>query len=278
MTKPDYILIGAMKCGTSTVRSYLEAHPDVFIVPGQEPRFFSHDENYARGLDWYRGLYDGAAGHKLAGEGTNDYANGARYPDTAARIAAFAPDARILYFVRHPLDRIVSAWIQNRADKRDKVAPTLDAAVTEQPEIFVDQSLYWSNLSLYRAHFPDTRIHIGFMEDLKADPEAFFADICGFLGIPPAPRIDRPHVNKSEGKRLATPLYSKINRIPGMAAAKGLLSSDLKQRIRETFFERELEGRPEFSPTVRAALLNQLRLDAEAFLAHCGRPADFWKF
>lgn len=278
MRQPDYVLIGAMKCGTSTVRSYLEGHPDVFIVPGQEPRFFSHDENYARGLDWYRALYDGAGDARLAGEGSNDYANGARYPDTAARLAAYAPETKLLYFVRHPLDRIVSAWIQNRADKRDKVAPSLDAAVTQQPEIFVDQSLYWANLNRFRAEFPDAQIHIGFMEDLKADPEAFFAAICDFLDLPPAPRIERGHVNKSEGKRLATPLYSKINRLPGVAAAKGLLSSEVKQRIRERFFERELDGRPEFSPGVRAALIAQIRPDAESFLAHCGRSKDFWMF
>ena len=46
--QPDFIVIGAMKCGTSTVCGYLEDHPDVFIAPQAEPNFFAHDAQYVR--------------------------------------------------------------------------------------------------------------------------------------------------------------------------------------------------------------------------------------
>ena len=60
--QPDFIVIGAMKCGSSTVCAYLEDHPDIFMVPRAEPKFFSHDENFARGTDWYESLFAGQDG------------------------------------------------------------------------------------------------------------------------------------------------------------------------------------------------------------------------
>ena len=275
---PDFIIIGAMKCGTSTVNAYFEDHPDIFMVRGQEPNFFSHDDRFAQGTDWYEALFAEGADARLRGEGSNDYVNAARFPEAAARMAAYKPDLKLIYILRHPVERIISAWIQMRADSRDMVPATLDGAVIQQPEIFVDQSLYWSNLSRYRAHFPDAQIHIGFMEDLKADPDGFFAEICDFLGVGPAPRIERPHQNRSAGKSLPTPLYTKLRQNPVIAGVNKLLPADLKRAVRERFFSKPLSERPGFSSAVAAELNGRLREDAAQILAHTGRPEDFWRF
>ena len=48
--QPDFIIIGAMKCGTSTVNAYFEDHPATFMVKGQEPNFFSHEDRFAQGV------------------------------------------------------------------------------------------------------------------------------------------------------------------------------------------------------------------------------------
>ena len=191
-------------------------------------------------------------------------------------MAAYKPDLKLIYILRHPIERIISAWIQMRADSRDMVSPMLDGAVRDQPEIFVDQSLYWANLTRYRAHFPATQKHISFMEDLKADPERFFAEICGFLGINPAPSIERPHQNQSSGKPIPTPLYTKLRRNPVIARANKLLPSGMKRALRERFLSKSLSERPMFSPDVEAELRQLLREDAAQILAHTKRPPDFW--
>lgn len=277
--KPDYIVIGAMKCGTSTVCAYLEDHPEVFMLPGAEPNFFSHDENFARGTGWYEGLFAGQENARLRGEGSNAYALAQLYPHSAARMAAFKPDLKLIYVVRHPLERIVSAWIQNRIDMGDRIPPTLDRAAREMPETYLGQSLYWDNLSRYRALFPDDQIHLCFMEDLKADPDAFFAGICDFLGVETAPRR-RGHLNPSAGKAVPTAAYSMINGLPLMATVKRLLPAGLRHGFRDRFLSRKVGGdsRPRFSPPVLDWLRGELVPDSAAFLAHCGRPADYWRF
>lgn len=277
--QPDFIVIGAMKCGTSTVCAYLEDHPGVFMVPGAEPNFFSHDENFARGPAWYESFFAGQDGASLRGEGSNAYASGQMFPHSAARMAAYKPDLKLIYVVRHPVERIVSAWIQNRVDMGDRIPPTLDRAVREMPERYLGQSLYWQNLSRYRALFPDDRIHIGFMEDLKADPDAFFAGICGFLGVPPAPRIRRDHVNPSAGKIMPSTAYSAVNGLPLMGVLKSLLPQGLRHAVRDRFLTRRIApgNRPDFSPAVRDWLRAELAPDSAAFLAHCDRPGDYWR-
>lgn len=276
MTRPDFIVIGAMKAATSTVCAYLEDHPQVFMVPNREPNFFSHDANFVRGTDWYEALFEAKGERVLCGEGSNNYTAGAIFPATAARMAAYHPGLKLVYMVRHPVERIVSAWVQNRADKGDRVPPTLDRAVTDMPERYVDQSLYWKNLQRYRMHFPDDQIFLGFMEDLSADREAFFTRLTAFLGLPPSPEIRRGHVNPTQGKRVPSPAYTAVNRLPLAGVAKSLLPQGLRQAVKDRLLSRPAEALPQLSPAVRADLVARLRPDAAQLLAHAGKPADHW--
>ena len=273
---PDYLVIGAMKCGTSTVCAYLEDHPGAFMVPGLDPGYFSDDAVHARGPDWYAGLFADARPGQPRGEGSNGYAAGALYPQAPARIAAAIPEARLIYMVRHPIRRIVSAWIQNRVDQGDEVPPTLDRAVAERPDTFVDQSLYWRNLQRYRALFPDERIFVGFMEDMAADRTAFFAALTGFLGIEPFEPL-RPHANPSAGKRVPSRAYSAVRGLPLFRQLRRAVPRGLQRAVKDRFLS-DAADRTDFSPAARARLSDLLQPDAQALLRHCGKPADFWTF
>jgi hypothetical protein len=275
--KPDLIVIGAMKCGTSTVCAYLEDHPDVFMVPNGEPNYFSHDENFAHGPDWYARHFDGHAGQRLCGEGSNDYASGRLYPQSATRMAAYQPAVKIIYMVRHPIARMTSAWVQNRVNFGNRIPPTLDRAVTEMPDRYLGQSLYWENLSRYRAVFPDAQIFVGFMEDMEADQPAFFARLCAFLNLPLAPEIRRGHVNPSAGKKVPNRLHALLNGLPFVKRLKKLAPKGLRQTLRNRFLTDTLVEKPRFSPGVHDQITAEIGPDAAALLVHCGKPADFWK-
>ncbi|MBW4710779.1 sulfotransferase domain-containing protein [Roseobacter sp. YSTF-M11] len=276
--RPDFIVIGAMKCGTSTICAYLEDHEDVFMVPRAEPNFFSHDDRFAQGVAAYEAHFDAHRGEKLCGEGSNDYGAGALYPQSADRMAAYHPGLKLIYIARHPLERIASAWIQNRANSGDQVPPTLDLAVTRMPDLFVDQSLYWKNLSRYRAHFPDAQIFVGFMEDLSRDRAAFFERLCEFLEIPPSAEVRRAHMNPSSGKVIPSQRFSAVNRLPFIKTAKKILPKALKTTVKRELLSQKITERPDFSDAIKADILKTVRPDAERFLAHCGKPADFWTF
>lgn len=273
----QFIVIGAMKAATSTVCAYLEDHPDIYMVPECEPNYFNRDENYARGEAWYHGHLAQHAHEALCGEGTNDYASRDVFPYSATRMAAYNPDMKIIYIVRHPIDRIVSAWIQNRVDQRDMVPPTLDRAVQEMPERFVGQSLYWHNITPYRELFGDQQIFVGFMDDLQQDAEAFFASLTAFLDVAPQPNIQRGHLNKTVGKRVPTQTYTVLNNLPVTDALKQIVPRKVRRLVRRHLLSRTVAERPDFSPQVRADLVAQLRPDTAAFLSHYGKPADFWQ-
>lgn len=164
MPRPDFVVIGAMKCGTSTVCACLEDHPETCMLPRCEPDFFSRPEVFARGADWYEALFHEARPGQAIGEGSNSYSAGALFPGTAERIARYRPDMRIVCMVRDPMVRMVSAWVRNRVDSGDAVPARLDDALRTMPDTYLDQSLYWKTLSLYRDHFPDSRIFVGFLE------------------------------------------------------------------------------------------------------------------
>jgi hypothetical protein len=268
-----------MKAATSTVCAYFEDHPDTFMVPRGEPNYFSHDDRWALGPDWYASQFAARQGDALCGEGSNDYASAALYPRTVERMAAVCPQVRLIYMVRHPLDRIASAWVQRRAGGRRGITPpTLDAAVRSDPAFFVDQSLYWKQLSRYREHFADEQIFVGFMEDMEADQTVFFARLCAFLGLGPAPAIRRPHSNRSAGKPLPLPVYDRLRRLPGLkTVANALVPPAAKEWVVRRVLSQPLDRRPVFSQAVRAQLIETIRPDAEALLAHCGKPADYWK-
>jgi len=278
MAKPDFLVIGAMKCATSTICAYLEDHAEVFMVPNADPNFFSYDENWAKGADWYGRFFEARGNEKLCGEGSNHYAHHAMYPRSAERIAEFCPETKLIYIVRHPVQRIIASWIQKRVDRGDQAPPTLDGVVLENPDPFVSESLYWRQISRYRAHFPDDRIFIGFMEDLKADGPAFMARLCAFLDITPTEALERPHVNPSAGKRVPSELYTTVRRLPGVKAFARLMPKGPKQWLRKQFFSTKLDERPAFSLTVLAKLEAELAPDTAALLAYCGKPADYWRF
>lgn len=279
VSRPDFLVIGAMKCASSTVATYLEDHPEVDMVKGCEPRYFSDNAKYAQGPDWYQRFFDGFGGDKLVGEGSNDYAAGALFPHSAERIARDLPEAKLVFMVRHPVKRIVSAWTQYRSDSGDFVPPTLDEAITARPEYLLDQSLYWRNLQRYRAHFDDTQIFVGFMEDLSADPDAFWMRLCAFLGVPPAPVKDTIHANQTSGKRLPSATYSRLRRMALLQPVKQMMPRQAKRFLRRKVFTRPVDQalkEAEFSAEVLEELRRRLRPDTQALLAHCGRPANFW--
>ena len=70
--KPNYMMIGAAKCATTTMRSLFGHHPEIFMV-SKESQFFNDDEIFGQGLDWYESLFAEAGSKLLRGEGCNGY-------------------------------------------------------------------------------------------------------------------------------------------------------------------------------------------------------------
>ncbi len=176
---PDFIIIGAMKCGTSTVHEQLNAQPGFYMTTPKEPNFFSDDDVFARGMDWYHDLFAGADAGDIKGEASTHYTKRSTHPAAAERLHAAFPDVKLIYLMRHPVDRLISHYIHEW---------TMGAVVGEIDDIanpgspFVDYGLYARQLAPYIDKFGQERILLMFLERLNKEPGEELARVARFLG------------------------------------------------------------------------------------------------
>lgn len=190
---PEIIIIGAPKCGTTSLHYYLDLHPAIAMTREKELHFFSKPQVWERGLDWYRSQFDAAA--QLRGEASISYSAWPRWTGVPERMASVIPNARLLYIVRDPIQRIISSWMHRYADGTESrpIAAALD--VLENNPI-VDRSRYYAQVEQYLGYFPRVQIHVICSEQLRSDRRAVLARIFEFVGADPA--FDTPGFERVE--------------------------------------------------------------------------------
>ena len=251
MALPDFAIIGAMKCGTTTLAAQLGAQDGVFVTTPKEPEFFSEDANYARGMDWYASLYQGAAPGDLTGEGSTGLTKLPTHPEAAARLHAANPEARLIYLMRDPVERAVSHYIHEWS--QGVVSGDLDDALERLPEIAA-YSRYDEQLAPWRALFGADAVLCLRMEDMKADPQAVLDRVAAHLGRPGAFawREDLGPQNVSAERIRKFPGYRLLVEHPIAAALRrALVPRGLRDRVKGRLRMRE---RPEPSDAARARL------------------------
>jgi hypothetical protein len=144
--RPDFIVIGAMKSATTTLHEQLARQPGLFMSRPKEPNFFSDNENYARGWGWYSSLFRPANGADLCGESSTHYSKLPMYPRTVDRMARDLPRVKVIYLIRHPIDRLISQYVHEITTGR--IATGVGEAVDRHPEL-IDYSRYRMQLQPY---------------------------------------------------------------------------------------------------------------------------------
>ena len=130
---PDFVLIGAMKSGTTTLHRQLSLQPGIFMSEPKEPNFFSDDQVYAQGMDWYHSLFAVAAPSDLCGESSTHYTKLPTYPHAVERMKAAVPRLKLIYIMRHPIDRLISHYMHEQFEWRMRLP--IDKAVERHPEL-----------------------------------------------------------------------------------------------------------------------------------------------
>lgn len=248
MRLPDFFIIGAAKAATTTLSSLLASHPEAGIIRGKEPHFFSVDANYSRGLPDYMRLFSHCSGKKRLGDASTSYSRIRNHPQTARRIHAVVPHARIIYMVRHPLQRIESAFLERMATSaRHEPWRSINEAVRMQPTL-IDSSRYWEVYSHYRQLFGPERIQIVWYEDFVSDLPAGFRSVCRFLDIGDI-EVTKPVAQNSRS--------DVRNRLATLGRGHWTIDTNWDQDTRNW---------------VKA----QLHEDTARFLQHFNKPRDYW--
>lgn len=179
MALPDFLIIGAMKCGTSTLQAQLAVQPGIFMTTPKEPNYFSDDAVFLKGQGWYEGLFADAAADDLKGEASTHYTKLPTYPETVERISAALPAPKLIYLMRDPLDRATSQYIHEWTMGVINEPP--EVAFMRHPELTA-YSRYAMQIRPYVERFGREAILLLRLEDMMADPQGTFARVGAFLG------------------------------------------------------------------------------------------------
>jgi Sulfotransferase family len=176
--RPDFIVIGAMKSATTTLHEQLARQPGFLMSRPKEPNFFSDDRIYARGWTWYSSLF--RPGHEagLRGESSTHYTKLPDYPRTVARMVRDLPAVKLIYLMRHPIDRLMSHYVHEQTTGRIKVG--VQEAVERHHEL-IEYSRYAMQLQPFLDAYGFENVLPVFFPRLVYHPQAELERIGRFL-------------------------------------------------------------------------------------------------
>jgi len=238
--RPDFMIIGAMKSGTSTLYRYLGRHSRIFMCYPKEPMFFSRQ--YSKGLDWYFSLFSGAGEDQICGEASTCYSRWPYFGNVASRIREAVPDSKFIYVMRHPVERAYSHY-RHEAEERQSPGGgafiSFKQALEELPEIY-QTGLYRLQIEKFLEYFPRDRLLPVFFEDLTRNPGPLLEEIQRFLGLEPENRVlESEIVANAFGDRMAArelqAFRDSVQRAPAVSAIVNRIPPGLRPWIRAGF-------------------------------------------
>lgn len=179
---PNLIIIGAMKSGTTSLHYYLNLHPEISMSRQKELNFFNKDKNWHKGIEWYKSHFLGTA--KIYGESSPNYTSYPRSKNVPSRMFSLIPNAKLIYVMREPIERIVSQYVHLYAEGQEN--RKIEEALAEFEEnLYIERSRYFFQLQQYLSFFAPSNILIITSEQLSNFPEITMQQVFRFLEVNP---------------------------------------------------------------------------------------------
>lgn len=201
---PNFLIVGAAKSGTTSLYQYLKQHPQIYMSPVKEPRFFSFESatldfsgpgdereihSTITSLEEYRRLFDGVTTEEAVGEASPPYLY---VPNTPEKIADYVPEAKIIAILRQPADRAFSNYMDKRSSGDEPYAEFSRALDDESRRIAENWSFSWHyaargyyhrQLKPFFETFPERQIRVFLFDDLESDAASVVREIFRFLEV-----------------------------------------------------------------------------------------------
>jgi hypothetical protein len=190
---PTFVIIGAMKGGTSSLYHYLSAHPEICMSSIKETNYFIEEKNHRRGQAWYESLFRGAA--KQYGEASPNYAKWPWFRGVPERMHALVPEARLIYVVRDPIERMISHYAHSVAAGNES-RPIDEALCPPAARRYLAPSQYYTQLQVFQERYPRRQMLVLSSESLRQARRTALRQVFEFLGVDSAfdcPRFDLEH-------------------------------------------------------------------------------------
>jgi hypothetical protein len=200
--KPNFFIVGAPKCGTTSMHEYLQRHPDVFMPFFKEPHYFGSDlqgsrfRQFRNKPDRYLKLFRDARGEKRLGESSPWYLVSRR---AAEEIQAYDPGAKIIIMVRNPIDMMYSMWSQFRYSGNEQIENFEEALAAEADRragrrirraahcitglYYRDMARFVEQVPRYFDRFGRENVLVVIFDDFRADTASVFDTVLDFLEL-----------------------------------------------------------------------------------------------
>lgn len=289
MAKPNFFIIGAPKCGTTSLAAWLADHPNIYMSPTKEPHFFNTDhKRFINSLSSYERLFEGVTErHRAVGEASVWYLYSA---DAVANILAYNPDARFIVLLRNPIEMAPSLHEELVFTGREDVADFASAWTLQEVRrhgahlprmVWEPKYLQYGDLCSLGAQVerlfgrvPRERVKIILLEDVTRDPGGVYRSVLRFLGVDDDQRQDFTALNQAKSRRWPGLLavawaVTTVKRALGIEGGLGLWKRlDAVNRVERP--------RPPLSSDMRQTLEDYFRRDIERLQVLIGRDLGHW--
>jgi hypothetical protein len=276
---PNFLIIGAMKGGTTSLWHYVRTHPLVFMPQEKEPHFFSDRNVWGKGVSWYRELFaDAPQTAQALGEASTSYSKHPEFPGVPERIATVLPDARLIYVIRHPIDRMRSQYLHHIAKGHEH--DTVDQALVSKPT-YLNNSLYAMQIARYLEHFDRRQLLVLTSEALRADRIASLRRVFEFLEVDAGwvpPTVDQEFFRTDQRRKVRRGTH-RLRRLPGVHSVGKFVPSNVKTRAiknSKLLTKRFEEGEAVINGDLRRRLEAALVDDVRQLRAYLGPDFDGW--
>jgi hypothetical protein len=296
---PNFLIIGAAKCGTSSLHAYLDLHPEIAMSKLKEPKYFVREVSpeflrdfpefegfHTTARDAYLGLFE--PGHRFRGEASTAYSNSPQFPGVPAAIHSEIPDAKLIYLVRDPVERVISQYVQwlgsaNRY-RRDLVRRYgIEGLMSDphDPSInIISNSLYMRQLDEYLRFFPRESLLLIDSADLESDRRQTLSRIFSFIGADPDFWDDGmlERVNEGARKREVGSLYMKLRESTLARGTLDLLPEERRALLVDVGYRilsRPVE-RPSIDPVLKEKIERTVSEDVAELRRFTGMDFPTW--
>jgi hypothetical protein len=289
MKKPNFFILGAPKCGTTSLAAWLAAHPQIFMSPTKEPHYFNTDhKRYLNSLTGYERLFEQATErHRAVGEASVWYL----YSSTATNnILEYQPDAKFIVMVRNPIEMAPSLHEELVFTGRENIKEFAKAWDLQEGRrngahlprmVWEPKYVQYSDICSLGAqverlyeHVPSDRIKLIILDDLKSDPRAIYFSVLQFLGVHDDGRMNFEALNQAKMRRWPT-----LHHLPWLAVRiKHALGIERGFGVwrRIDALNKVDRRRTPIDPTLRAQLQIHFRPDIERLEKLIGRDLSHW--
>jgi len=272
---PNFLIIGAMKSGTTTLYHALKCHPDVFMAELKEPQFFSDEEKIKSSMSWYVSLFKNVTNEKVIGEASTNYTKYPLFKRVPESIKKHIPDVKLIYIIRNPIERIYSHFTHNYYIGR--VDNDLNRVIVRNQN-YINISRYYMQLQRYLEVFDNRQIKVVLLEDLRDEPNRIIKDIYGYLGVDAtfsaANMSEKKHqtINKAGRSRA---VLNVLRSLSIYSTVSNRISENMKGRL-NSLLRKKIEPPVKMTDQDREYLIEQLKDDVQSMQTYLGRDLSAW--